>query len=226
MQLGHGHTTISLISICKQYCSTRASCADPCPQALLSEKIVEPSDCYGGPQVQTQQHIFSKHNKQFSEHNTILSKHNTTLSKHNTILSKHNTIFGKHNTKYSRNLCRIYAIIQRINASLLNRWHFMRLAKSHHFWWPFCFRKMFCANCGTGLKSLSKFCHSCGEKVELDTVSACETDKGATKCLSFKDFAARKSDERSTHFRSSGSKKKGQKRKDADPFALMKSMWA
>ena len=65
--------------------------------------------------------ILLKHNKQFSEHNTILSKHNTISSKHNTILSKHNTIFGKHNTKYSRNLCRIYAIIQRINSSLLYR---------------------------------------------------------------------------------------------------------
>ena len=81
---------------------------------------------------------------------------------------------------------------------------------------------MFCANCGTGLKSLSKCCDSCGEKVELDTVSVSETDKGATKCLqSFKDYAARKSDERSTHIRSSGSKKKGQKRKDEDPFALI-----
>lgn len=97
----------------------------------------------------------------------------------------------------------------------------MRLAKSRHFWSPFCFRKMFCANCGTGLKSFSKFCHSCGRKVELDTVSASETDKGATKCLSFKNYAAKKSDERSTHFRSSGSKKKGQKSKDEDPFTLI-----
>ena len=80
---------------------------------------------------------------------------------------------------------------------------------------------MFCANCGTGLKSFSKFCHSCGQKVELNTVGASETDKGATKCLSFKNYAAKKSDERSTHFRSSGSKKKGQKSKDEDPFTLI-----
>ena len=71
------------------------------------------------------------------------------------------------------------------------------------------------------MKSFSKFCHSCGQKVELDTVSASETDKGATKCLSFKNYAAKKSDERSTHIRSSGSKKKGQKSKDEDPFTLI-----
>ena len=97
----------------------------------------------------------------------------------------------------------------------------MRLAKSRHFWSPFCFRKIFCANYETGLKSLSKFCHSCGQKVELDTVSASETDKGATKCLSFKNYSAKKSDERSTHFRSSRSKRRGQKRKDEDPFSLI-----
>lgn len=80
---------------------------------------------------------------------------------------------------------------------------------------------MFCANCGAVLKHCSKFCHVCGQKVENDVVSGNETDKGGTKCLSFKSYAAKKSEERSTHFRSSGSKKKGQKRKEEDPFALI-----
>lgn len=79
---------------------------------------------------------------------------------------------------------------------------------------------MFCANCGAVLKHCSKFCHVSGQKVENDIVSGNETDKGATKCLSFKSYAAKKS-ERSTHFRSSGSKKRGQKRKEGDPFALI-----
>ena len=77
--------------------------------------------------------------------------------------------------------------------------------------------KMFCASCGAGLKSFSKFCPFCGQKVENDS-SASETDKGATKCLSFKNCAAKKSEERSTHFRSSGSKRRGQKKKEEDPF--------
>ena len=73
------------------------------------------------------------------------------------------------------------------------------------------------ANYVTGLKYFSNFCHSCGPKVELDTVSAREMNEGAIKCLSFKNYAAKKRDERSTHFRSSGSKKKGQKNKEEDP---------
>ena len=81
--------------------------------------------------------------------------------------------------------------------------------------------KMFCASCGTGLKSFfSKFCPFCGQKVENDS-SASETDRGETKCLSFKNYAAKKSEERSTHFRSSGSKRTGQKKKEEDPFALI-----
>ena len=80
--------------------------------------------------------------------------------------------------------------------------------------------KMFCASCGTGLKSFSKFCPFCGQKVENDS-SASETDRGETKCLSFKNYAAKKSEERSTHFRSSGSKRIGQKKKEEDPFALI-----
>jgi len=80
---------------------------------------------------------------------------------------------------------------------------------------------MFCANCGAVLKHCSKFCHACGQKVENDIVGGNEMDKGATKCLTFKSYAAKKNEERSTHFRSSASKKKGQKRKEEDPFALI-----
>lgn len=69
------------------------------------------------------------------------------------------------------------------------------------------------------MKSSSKFCPFCGEKVANDT-STSEPDKGATKCLSFQKYAAKKSEERSTHFRSSGSKRRGQKKKE-DPFALI-----
>jgi len=49
---------------------------------------------------------------------------------------------------------------------------------------------MFCANCGAVLKHCSKFCHACGQKVEND-IGGNETDKGATKCLRFKSYAAR-----------------------------------
>ena len=93
-------------------------------------------------------------------------------------------------------------------------------AISRHFWSPFCLERMFCASCGAGLKSSSKFCPFCGEKVANDT-STSEPDKGATKCLSFQKYAAKKSEERSTHFRSSGSKRRGQKKKEEDPFALI-----
>jgi len=80
---------------------------------------------------------------------------------------------------------------------------------------------MFCASCGGVLKHSSKFCHACGVKVDNDIVIGKETDRGATKCLSFKSYAAKKNEERSTHFRSSGSKKKRQKRKEEDPLALI-----
>ena len=79
---------------------------------------------------------------------------------------------------------------------------------------------MFCASCGAGLKSSSKFCPFCGEKVANDTTTS-ETDKGATKCLSFQKYAAKKSEERSTHFRSSGSKRRGRTKKEEDPFTLI-----
>ena len=57
--------------------------------------------------------------------------------------------------------------------------------------------------------------------MDNDIVIGKETDRGATKCLSFKSYAAKKNEERSTHFRSSGSKKKRQKRKEEDPLALI-----
>ncbi|XP_068678772.1 uncharacterized protein [Montipora foliosa] len=80
--------------------------------------------------------------------------------------------------------------------------------------------KNVCASCGAGLKSSSKFFPFCGQKVANDT-STSETDKGATKCLSLQKYAAKKSEERSTHFRSSGSKRRGQKKREEDPFALI-----
>ena len=86
--------------------------------------------------------------------------------------------------------------------------------------------KMFCASCRAGLKSFSKFCPFRWQKVENDS-SANVTDEGATKCASFKNYAAKKSEERLTHFRSSGSKRRGQKKKEEDPFAPinMGLMW-
>ena len=71
-----------------------------------------------------------------------------------------------------------------------------------------------------GLIYFSKICPFCGQKIENDS-SASETDKCAKKCLSFKNYAAKKSEERSTHFRSSGSKRRGQKKKEEDPFVLI-----
>ena len=70
------------------------------------------------------------------------------------------------------------------------------------------------------LKSSSKFCPFCGEKVANDA-STSRAGKGATKYLSFQKYAAKKSEERSAHFRSSNSKRRGQKKKEGDPFALI-----
>jgi len=47
-----------------------------------------------------------------------------------------------------------------------------------------------------------------------------ENNNAATKCLSFKNYAAKKTEERSTHFRSS-SKKKALKSKNVDLFTLI-----
>ena len=59
--------------------------------------------------------------------------------------------------------------------------------------------------------------------MDNDIVVRNETDRGVTKCLSFKSYAAKKGEERSSHFRSSGTKKRGQKRnsKEEDPLALI-----
>ena len=153
-----------------------------------------------------------------TQHNT--SKHNSVFAKHNANLPKHNTIFAKHNTKFSR-LRQYYTKYKPIIAQPLTCF-----ALSRHFCLPFCLEKMFCASCRAGLKSFSKFCPFCWQKVENDS-SANVTDEGATKCASFKNYAAKKSEERSTHFRSSGSKRRGQKKKEEDPFALinMGLMW-
>ena len=173
----------------------------------------------------------SKHNTTSSEHNTVLSKHNTTSSEHNTVLSKHNTIhrnttqylqnttqISQNTTQYLQNTTQNFPdyvlkdvnIIQSINPSLLNRWHVCTFP-------PFLFAillgKMFCASCRAGLKSFSKFCPFCSQKVENDS-SASVTDEGATKCTSFKNYAAKKSEEGSIHLRSSGSKRRGQKKKE------------
>ena len=59
------------------------------------------------------------------------------------------------------------------------------------------------------------------EKRYQNDTSTSETDKGATKCLSFQKYAAKKSEERLTHFRSSGYKRRGQENKEDDPFALI-----
>ena len=71
------------------------------------------------------------------------------------------------------------------------------------------------------LKSLSKLCHFCGHKVENDTVSA--SDKGATKCFSFENYASKKKGpQRSTHFRScSATRRQKRKRGEENPFSLI-----
>ena len=159
-----------------------------------------------------------------TQHNT--SKYNSVFAKHNANLPKHNTIFAKHNTKFSWLRiagCQYYTNYKPIIAQPLTCF-----ALSRHFCLPFChlLEKMFCAGCRAGLKSFSKFFPFCWQKVENDS-SANVTDEGATKCASFKNYAAKKSEERSTHFRSSGSKRRGQKKKEEDPFALinMGLMW-
>ena len=58
--------------------------------------------------------------------------------------------------------------------------------------------------------------------MDSDIVVGNEMDRGATKCLSFKSCTAKKSEGKSTHFRSSGAKKRGQKRNlKEDPFVLI-----
>ena len=79
---------------------------------------------------------------------------------------------------------------------------------------------MFCSECGSRLKVTNKFCPSCGHKtVEKAKLLARKTPKKDIKCLSFEQSAAKKRQERSTHFRTSTKTKV--KTKDTEPFALM-----
>ena len=61
---------------------------------------------------------------------------------------------------------------------------------------------MFCSGCGSRLEVTNKFCSSCGHKtVEKSEASCQKNSKKKIKCLSFEQFAAKKRQERSTHFR-------------------------
>ena len=78
---------------------------------------------------------------------------------------------------------------------------------------------MFCSGCGSRLEVTSKFC-PCGHKtVEKSEASCQKNSKKDIKCLSFEQFAAKKRQERSTHFRTLTKTKV--KTKDAEPFALI-----
>ena len=100
--------------------------------------------------------------------------------------------------------------IQIINPPLLNRWHALHFPAIlvRHFAWKKCFV--------LAVEPVWKLF----QKAESDS-SVSETDKGAAKYSSFKNYAAQESEVRSTHFRSSGSKRRGQKKKEADPFVLI-----
>ena len=79
---------------------------------------------------------------------------------------------------------------------------------------------MFCSGCGSRVEVTNKFCPSCGHKtVEKSEASCQKNSKKDIKCLSFEQFAAKKRQERSTHFRTSTKTKV--KTKDAEPFALI-----
>lgn len=79
---------------------------------------------------------------------------------------------------------------------------------------------MFCSACGIRLEAKNKFCSSCGQKVaEESEHSSKKGEKKDIKCLSFEQFAAKKRQERSTHFRTSSKTKA--KSKDTEPFALI-----
>ena len=84
---------------------------------------------------------------------------------------------------------------------------------------------MFCSKCGSSLESSNKFCSSCGHNV-METTETSATSKSSkdtttrgTKCLSFEEYAAKKKEERATHFRSSSKKKA--KPKDTETVALI-----
>ena len=97
-----------------------------------------------------------------------------------------------------------------INPPLLNRRHALHFPAIlvRHFAWKKCFV--------LAVEPVWKLF----QKAESDS-SVSETDKGAAKYSSFKNYAAQKSEVRSTHFRSSGSKGRGQKKKEEDPFVLI-----
>ena len=76
---------------------------------------------------------------------------------------------------------------------------------------------MFCSSCGAGLDSSANFCPFCRQKRGSNIVNTNETNKNAA---TRKNYAAKKTEERSTHFRS-GSKEKVAKSKNVDPFALI-----
>ena len=88
--------------------------------------------------------------------------------------------------------------IQIINPPLLNRWHALHFPAIlvRHFAWKKCFV--------LAVEPVWKLF----QKAESDS-SVSETDKGAAKYSSFKNYAAQESEVRSTHFRSSGSKRRG-----------------
>ena len=84
---------------------------------------------------------------------------------------------------------------------------------------------MFCSSCGAHINSSAKFCSSCGQKVERaaaqgNTAEVPTPGNNSPQCLTFQNYAAKKTEERSTFFRS-GSKKKATKAKDDNPFAII-----
>lgn len=79
---------------------------------------------------------------------------------------------------------------------------------------------MFCSACGSRLEATNTFCPSCGHKpLEKSESSYRKDEKKDIKCLGFEQFAAKKRQERSTHFRTSSKTKT--KSKDTEPFALI-----
>ena len=109
--------------------------------------------------------------------------------------------------------------IQIINPPLLNRWHALHFPAIlvRHFAWKKCFV--------LAVEPVWKLF----QKAESDS-SVRETDKGAAKYSSFKNYAAQESEVRSTHFRSSGSKRKWRRKKrprcdNSDPWQDILYTW-
>ena len=147
---------------------------------------------YGGPQVQTQQHILETQQTIFgTQHNIIETQHNFIETQHNIWETQHK-IFSK----FMQNLC-YYTTYKRIITQPLT---FYAPCKIPPFLVAILLSQNVLCQLWNWVKISLQILSFLWRKVELDTVSASETDTGATKCLSFKDYAARKSDERSTHF--------------------------